>query len=164
MTREFIMNIKSSLSPLFVFTIIIFTALLVSIVSFKFLPSSTVAFLNPESLAFFCINLFTYLFIFNLSLVFLSFKKVDQKKEEKIVLNTDMSDYESKKDWQSISEILEEKSHHSLLNEFKLHDLRTRPYMGGKIIHTSVKKLFKFSKILNIYHKVYNIMTSIHDD
>ena len=148
-----------------IFCSIVFTMLVASIGSFKiFFISKTIEeekvlhFLTAESISLFLINIFTYLFIFNLiSIFFPNIKNEEQsiEKEERT------SSTQTKRYWQSITKVLEEKSHHSLLNEFKVYELRTEPY-ELKENNYNLKELFKLNTILSIYYKIYNIIISFN--
>jgi len=147
-----------------IFSSIIFAMLVASIGSFKiFFISKTIEeekvlhFLTAESISLFLINIFTYLFIFNLISIFFT----NTENEEITIEEEIKSSSKTKRYWQSITKVLEEKSHHSLLNEFKIYELRTEPY-GLKENQYTIKELFKLNTILSIYYKIYNIIISFN--
>ena len=151
----------------FIFPIMVFLTLIGSVFSFLYLiKPNTIekvyepTFLAGESLTLLLINIFIYLFLFTLwSLYF----KGREDEEERNSLSLEEPDEQKRQDkketykkrWQTITEILEKKSHHSLLNEFKAYELRATPYMKESLSIT-VESSFKLNRIINIYHKIYN--------
>ena len=147
-----------------IFTIIIFFILIISVSLFLSFDKKDnlhlPTFLTPESLIFLVINIFLYLFLFNVWSLYL---KEREDKEENLTINLQENNVQKRRNnkesykekWQTITEILEEKSHHSLLNEFKIHELRSSPYLK-RSLSISLESSFKLSKIISIYHKIYN--------
>ena len=68
----------------------------------------------------------------------------------------------TKSTWSTILEIIEEKAHHSLLSDFKTHDLRLRPY-SIKSLTYDMTEIINESKILNVYYKIYNILIPLKE-
>jgi len=158
----------------FIFTIMIFLTLLSSVFAFLYLidPKTsekvyTPTFLTGESLTFLLINIFIYLLLFNVWSLYLKGK---ERGKETLTINLEEDNEQKRRDtkelykerWQNITEILEEKSHHSLLNEFKIHELRASPYMK-KSLNITLKSSFKLNRIINIYHKIYNTIMPLKD-
>ena len=161
----------------YIFTIMIFLILFGSVFAFLYFMQSnlliesksiqkvyTPTFLTGESLTLLLINIFIYLFLFNFWSLYLKRKKNEKEKSKEILTMSLEGDNEQKRRdkkelykerWQNITEILEKKSHHSLLNEFKIHELRASPYIQESLSVT-LESSFKLNKIIDIYHKIYN--------
>lgn len=67
---------------------------------------------------------------------------------------------DKKRKWKEITEIIEQKAHHVLLTDFKTYKLRIRAY-SIQAMMPDFKEIIQENKILNIYYKVYNIISPL---